>query len=51
MSRRVFCSFHHQPNHSRAAMVSYIGTVEGSKPATDNGWEAVKRGDGWTTRW
>ena len=44
MARRVFYSFHYQPDHWRAAMVRNIGSIEGNRPATDNGWEAVKRG-------
>ena len=44
MARRVFYSFHYSPDNWRAAMVRYIGSIEGNRPATDNGWEAVKRG-------
>jgi len=44
MARRVFYSFHYQPDNWRAAMVRNIGSIEGNRPATDNGWEAVKRG-------
>ena len=44
MARRVFYSFHYAPDNWRAAMVRNIGSIEGNRPATDNGWEAVKRG-------
>ena len=44
MKRRVFYSFHYQPDNWRASMVRNIGTIEGNRPATDNDWEAVKRG-------
>ena len=33
-------------------MVRNIGSIEGNRPATDNGWEAVKRGgDAAIRRW
>ena len=52
MARRVFYSFHYQPDNWRAAMVRNIGSIEGNRPATDNGWEAVKRGgDAAIKRW
>ena len=44
MTRRVFYSFHYHPDNWRAAMVRNIGSIEGNRPATDNGWETVKRG-------
>ena len=44
MARRVFFSFHYNPDNWRAAMVRNIGTIEGNRAATDNGWETVKRG-------
>ena len=44
MARRVFYSFHYNSDNWRAAMVRNIGSIEGNRPATDNGWEAVKRG-------
>jgi len=44
MARRVFYSFHYQPDCHRAAIVRNMGVVEGNRPATDNDWEAVKRG-------
>ena len=42
--RRVFYSFHYAADSWRAATVRNIGVVEGNQPATDNGWEEVKRG-------
>ncbi len=44
MTRRVFYSFHYNADNWRAAMVRNIGSIEGSSPASDNDWEAVKRG-------
>ncbi len=44
MQRRVFYSFHYQPDNWRAAQVRNIGVIEGNEPAKDNEWEAVKRG-------
>jgi len=44
MQRRVFYSFHYQPDNWRAAQVRNIGVIEGNEPAKDNDWEAVKRG-------
>ena len=44
MKRRVFYSFHYKPDSVRAGQVRNIGTIEGNRPATDNGWEEVKKG-------
>ena len=44
MARRAFYSFHYKPDSWRAAQVRNIGSVEGNRPATDNDWEAVKKG-------
>jgi len=44
MGRRVFYSFHYVPDNWRASQIRNIGVVEGNKPATDNDWEAVKKG-------
>ena len=44
MARRVFYSFHYDPDNWRAAQVRNIGAIEGNEPATDNDWEQVKRG-------
>ncbi len=52
MKRRVFYSFHYQPDNWRAAQVRNIGVIEGNQPAKDNDWEAVKRGgDSAIERW
>lgn len=52
MARRVFYSFHYLPDNWRAATVRNIGTIEGNSPASDNDWEAVKRGgDAAIKRW
>ena len=52
MAHRVFYSFHYKPDNWRAAMVRNIGSIEGNRPATDNGWEAVTlpSGSGLRTR-
>ena len=44
MARRIFYSFHYKPDNWRASMVREIGSITGNEPATDNDWEAVKRG-------
>ena len=46
MKRRVFYSFHYEPDNWRASQVRNIGVIEGNRPATDNDWETVKRGGG-----
>lgn len=52
MPRRVFYSFHYEPDNWRAGMVRNIGAIEGNKPATDNDWETVIRGgDDAIKRW
>lgn len=52
IKRRVFYSFHYAADSWRAATVRNIGLVEGNRPATDNDWEAVKRGgDAAITAW
>ena len=44
MARRVFFSFHYESDNWRAATVRKIGSIEGNSPASDNDWEAVKKG-------
>ena len=44
MKRRIFYSFHYDPDNWRAAMVRNIGAIEGNSPASDNDWETVKKG-------
>lgn len=52
MKRRVFYSFHYDRDNWRASQVRNIGVIEGNRPATDNNWEAVKRGgDNAIKRW
>lgn len=52
MKRRVFYSFHYEPDNWRAGEVRNIGVIEGNRPATGNRWEAVKsRGDAAIKRW
>ena len=50
--RKVFYSFHYEPDNWRAAEVRNIGSIEGNSPALDNDWETVKRGgDSAIKRW
>lgn len=44
MARKVFYSFHYLPDNWRASQVRNMGSVEGNRPASDNDWEAVKKG-------
>lgn len=44
MARRVFYSFHYEPDNARAARVRNMGVIEGNRPATDNDWETITRG-------
>lgn len=44
MSRRAFYSFHFAHDNWRASQVRNIGAIEGNAPASDNDWEAVKKG-------
>ena len=44
MARRVFYSFHYQPDNWRVQQVKNIGTVEGSPLLPSNAWEEVKKG-------
>jgi hypothetical protein len=44
MARRCFYSFHYKPDAQRASQVRQIGSIEGSRPATDNDWEKVTQG-------
>ena len=45
MTRKVFYSFHFQPDVTRVAQVRNIGKLEANKPASDNDWETVKSGE------
>ena len=44
MPKRVFYSFHYQPDNWRAAQVRSMGAIEGNSPTSDNDWESIKRG-------
>lgn len=44
MARRAFYSFHFDLDNWRASQVRNIGAIEGNAPASDNDWEAVKKG-------
>ena len=44
MARKVFYSFHYQPDVWRASMVRKIGAIEGNEPAKDHDWESVTKG-------
>ena len=44
MARKVFFSFHYQPDNWRASQVRNMGVIEGNAPASDNDWEAVTNG-------
>lgn len=44
MARRVFYSFHYQPDNWRASQVRNMGVIEGNRPCSDNDWEAITQG-------
>lgn len=44
MARKVFYSFHYQPDCWRVSTVRNIGAIEDNKPAKDNDWETVTKG-------
>jgi len=44
MARRVFYSFHYEPDVTRAAKVRNMGIVEGNRSATDHDWEQITKG-------
>ncbi len=44
MARKVFLSFHFDPDSWRASTVRGIGALEGNQPVSANDWETVKRG-------
>jgi hypothetical protein len=44
MARKVFYSFHFDPDCWRAAQVRNMGVIEGNEPVSANEWETVKRG-------
>lgn len=52
MARKVFYSFHYQPDNWRVSTVRNIGAIEDNKPASDNAWETVtKAGDAAIKKW
>lgn len=52
MARRVFYSFHYEPDNWRASQVRNAGVVEGNRPVSDNEWETItKGGDAAIQRW
>jgi hypothetical protein len=44
MARKVFYSFHYEPDHWRVSQVRNMGVVEGQPLLSDNEWEKVERG-------
>lgn len=44
MKRRVFFSFHYEPDAWRVSQIRSIGALERNRPVTDNDWEQIKRG-------
>ncbi len=52
MARKVFYSFHYNPDNWRVSTIRQIGSIEGNKKATDNEWEEVTNGgDGAIRNW
>lgn len=51
MARKVFFSFHFNPDSHRAAQVRNIGAVEGNPAASSNEWEEAKKTSGGIERW
>jgi len=44
MAKRVFYSFHYEPDNWRASQVRNMGVIEGNRPCTDNEWETIAKG-------
>ena len=44
MARRVFYSFHYEPDNWRASQVRNMGVIEGNRPCSDNDWETITKG-------
>ena len=44
MARKVFTSFHYQPDNWRASQIRNMGKLEGNSVATTNKWEEVTNG-------
>jgi len=52
VKRRVFFSFHYEPDAWRVSQIRNIGALERNRPVTHNDWEQVKRGgDAAIERW
>ena len=52
MAKRVFFSFHYDPDNWRAAQVRNMGVFEDDAPVSDNDWETVrKRNDAAIEKW
>ena len=45
MARRCFYSFYYKSDATRASLVRNMGVVKGNRPATDNDWETVTKGE------
>lgn len=41
MKRKVFYSFHYEPDNWRVSQIRNIGSIEGNKPASGNDWESI----------
>jgi hypothetical protein len=44
IARRVFFSFHYEPDNWRAGQVRDMGVIEGNTPVSDNEWESTTSG-------
>ena len=44
MARKVFTSFHYEPDNWRASQIRNMGKIEGNSIATTNRWEEVTNG-------
>lgn len=52
MARKVFYSFHYQPDNWRVQTIRNIGAIEGNKPCSANDWESIKaKGDDAVKKW
>lgn len=52
MARKVFFSFHYDPDNWRASQVRNAGVLEGNQPCSDNDWESItKAGDKEIEKW
>lgn len=52
MTRKVFYSFHYEPDSQRVSQVRNMGKVEGNSLASDNEWESITdAGDSEIEKW